>query len=62
MIFNRKGKEVNKGTRLRLEEELRKMIEKFDQNKSKQERPVIKTGRGNVIRRRAGEQDKRISV
>ena len=53
---------MNKGTRLRLEEELRKMIEKFDQNKSKQERPVIKTGRGNVIRRRAGEQDKRISV
>ena len=53
---------MNKGTRLRLEEELRKMIEKSDQKNSEQARPPAKTGRGNVIRRRAGEKDKRISV
>ncbi len=53
---------MNEETRKRLEEELRKMIEKSDQKISKQERPAIKTGPGNVIRRRAGEKDKRISA
>ena len=53
---------MNEGTRLRLEEELRKMIETSEQKNSKKERPVIKTGQGNVIRRRAGEKDKRLSV
>jgi len=53
---------VNEGTRLRLEEELRKMIEKSDQKKRKQEQPEAITGRGHVIRRRAGEKDKRLNV
>ena len=53
---------MNEGTRIRLEEELKKMIEKADQKKSKQKQQVTKTGTGNVIRRRAGEKEKRFSI
>ncbi|MBN2418628.1 MAG: hypothetical protein JXL81_04535 [Deltaproteobacteria bacterium] len=42
-----------------LEEQLKKMIEKTTQEKEKKEQPKTKTGSGNVIRRRAGEKDKR---
>lgn len=42
-----------------LEEQLRKMIENSSQEKDKKEKPKTKTGTGNVIRRRAGEKDKR---
>ena len=53
---------MNEGTRIKLEEELKKMIEKADQKNTKQERRVTKTGTGNVIRRRAGEKEKRFSI
>ena len=42
-----------------LEEKLKKMIENSGQEKDRKEQPKIKTGTGNIIRRRAGEKDKR---
>ena len=53
---------MNEGTKLRLEEELKKMINQAEQKNTEQEQRIIKTGTGNVIRRRAGEKDKRFSV
>ena len=44
-----------------LEEQLKKMIENSSQEKDKKEKPKTKTGTGNVIRRRAGEKEKRFS-
>ena len=42
-----------------LEEQLKKMLENSSQEKDRKEQPRTKSGKGNVIRRRAGEKDKR---
>jgi len=57
-----KGKLMNEDTRRKLEENLKKMINNSDQIKTKKERQITKTGTGNVIRRRAGEKEKRFSA
>jgi hypothetical protein len=53
---------MNKGTRNRLEGELRKMVHHLHQGKAKQKQPTPQLGTGNIIRRRKGEKDKRFSV
>ena len=57
-----KIRRMNTDTRNKLEEQLKKMINNSDNLKTKKEQTVIKTGAGNVIRRRAGEKDKRLTV
>ena len=56
-----KGAIMNKGTRNQLEVKLKKMLNHFDQIKAKQTQPITQSGTGNIIRRRAGEKDKRFS-
>jgi len=51
---------MNKGTRNRLDGELRKMVHHLHQAKAKQKQPIAQPGTGNIIRRREGEKDKRI--
>ena len=53
---------MNEGTRNLLEAELKKMLNRLDQAKAKQEQPKTQTGTGNIIRRRAGEKEKRFSI
>ena len=53
---------MNTDTRKKLEEQLKKMINKSDNIKAKKEQPINKTGAGNIIRRRSGEKDKRFFV
>jgi len=53
---------MNKGTRNRLEGELRNMVNHLDQAKAKQNHPIPQAGTGNIIRRRKGERDKRFSA
>jgi hypothetical protein len=53
---------MNKGTRNRLEGELRNMVNDLHQAKAKQKQPTPQLGTGNIIRRRKGEKDKRFSV
>lgn len=53
---------MNEDTRRKLEENLKKMINNSDQVKMKKEQRVRKTGTGNIIRRRAGEKEKRFSA
>jgi hypothetical protein len=48
---------MNEDTRNQLEVKLKKMLNRLDQDKEKQ--PIHKSGTGNIIRRRAGEKDKR---
>ena len=48
--------------RTELEEQLKKMIDKTDQAKDRKEKRKTRTGTGNVIRRRAGEKEKRFSA
>lgn len=52
---------MNGDRRRELEEKLKQMINNSDQSKEKQELRRSRSGTGNVIRRRAGEKDKRIS-
>jgi hypothetical protein len=52
---------MNKGTRNQLEVKLKKMLNHFDQIKAKQKQPIPQPGIGNIIRRRAGEKEKRFS-
>ena len=47
--------------RRELEEQLKKMIDNSDQKKDRKEQRKTRSGTGNIIRRRAGEKDKRIS-
>lgn len=47
--------------RRELEEELKKMIDNSNQKKERKEQRKTRTGTGNVIRRRAGEKEKRFS-
>jgi len=53
---------MNKGTRNRLEGDLRKMLNHLDQAMAKRKRPIPQPGAGNIIRRRKGEKDKRFST
>jgi hypothetical protein len=52
---------VNEDRRKELEEQLKKMIDNSSQAKERKEHRKTRTGTGNVIRRRAGEKDKRFS-
>jgi RNase P protein component len=53
---------MNKGTRNRIERQLRNMVNDLHQAKAKQKEPTRQLGTGNIIRRRKGEKDKRFSV
>ena len=52
---------MNEGTRNQLESQLKKMLNHFDQIKAKQKQPITQSGTGNIIRRRAGEKEKRFT-
>jgi len=54
-----KGPIMNEGSRNQLEVKLKKMLNHFDQAKAKQKQPIPQSGTGNIIRRRAGEKEKR---
>ena len=56
-----KGAIMNEVTRNQLEAKLKKMLNHLDQAKAKQKQPITQSGTGNIIRRRAGEKDKRFS-
>ena len=53
---------MNKGTRNLLEAKLKQMVHHFDQAKAKQNQPITQSGTGNIIRRRAGEKEKRFFI
>ena len=53
---------MNEGTRNQLEAKLKKMLNHLDQAKTKQKQPISQSGTGNIIRRRAGEKEKRFSI
>ena len=53
---------MNEGSRNRLEVKLKKMLNNFDQAKAKPKQPRPQPGTGNIIRRRAGEKEKRFSI
>ncbi len=53
---------MNEGTRNRLDAKLKRMLDHFGQVKAKKRNPIIQSGTGNVIRRRAGKEDKRFSI
>ena len=53
---------MNKETRNQLEVKLKKMLDHLDRAKAKQKEPVTQPGTGNIIRRRAGETEKRFSI
>jgi hypothetical protein len=57
-----KGAIMNEGTRNRLEAKLKKMLNNLDQAKARQKQPIPQSGTGNIIRRRAGEKEKRFSI
>jgi hypothetical protein len=57
-----KGAIMNEGTRNRLEAKLKKMLNHLEQAKAKQKQPIPQSGTGNIIRRRAGEKEKRFSI
>ena len=53
---------MNENRKKELEEQLKKMIDLSAQSKEREEQRKTRTGTGNVIRRRAGEKDKRFSI
>ena len=53
---------MNEGTRNQLGAKLKKMLEHFDKAKAKERKPITQAGTGNIIRRRAGEKEKRFSI
>ncbi|MFC1495091.1 hypothetical protein ACFL6W_07420 [Thermodesulfobacteriota bacterium] len=53
---------MNKDTQNQLEVKLKKMLNQLDQANTKQKQPIPKSGGGNIIRRRAGEKEKRFSA
>ena len=65
-IYNKykteRGTGMNESKRNQLEVELKKMIHHLDQAKAKQDKPMPQQGTGNIIRRRAGEKEKRFSI
>ena len=58
----KKGARMNEGTRNQLEVQLKKMLNHLDQAKAKQKQPTHQSGTGNIIRRRAGEKEKRFAI
>ena len=52
---------MNEGTRNQLDAKLKKMLDQLGQAKAKKRNPITQTGTGNIIRRRAGEKEKRFS-
>jgi hypothetical protein len=56
------GEIMNEGTRNQLEVKLKEMLNQFDQIKAKEKQPRTRSGTGNIIRRRAGEKEKRFSA
>ena len=53
---------MEENKRSSLDEQLKKMIENSIKKKEENEKPVTRTGTGNIIRRRAGEKDTRFSA
>ena len=53
---------MNEGTRNLLEAKLKKMLHLFEQDEARKKQPRTKSANGNIIRRRAGEKEKRFSV
>ena len=53
---------MTKGTRNLLELKLKEMLNHLDQTKTEQKQPKPPSGTGNIIRRRAGEKEKRFST
>ena len=53
---------MNKGTRNQLEIKLKKMLDHLNQAHDRQKQPARHSGTGNIIRRRAGEDEKRFSI
>ena len=53
---------MNEGIRNQLDEKLKKMLDHLDQAKAKKRKPKTQSGTGNIIRRRAGEKEKRFSI
>ena len=53
---------MNKGKRNLLEAKLKQMLNHLDQTNAKQKQPITQSGTGNIIRRRAGEKEKRFSI
>ena len=53
---------MNEGARNQLDTKLKKMLDHLDQTKAKEREPIIQSGTGNIIRRRAGEKEKRFSI
>ena len=52
---------MNEGTRNKLEVKLKKMLNHFDQVKAEKKQAITRPGIGNIIRRRAGEKERRFS-
>jgi len=52
---------MNEGIRNQLDAKLKKMLDHHVQAKAKKMKPITQSGTGNVIRRRAGEKEKRFS-
>jgi hypothetical protein len=57
-----KGLIMNESKKYQLEVKLKKMLNHLDQSKAKQKEPIPQSGTGNIIRRRAGEKEKRFSI
>jgi hypothetical protein len=53
---------MKEGTRNQLEVKLKEMLNLLDQKKAKEKQPRTRSGTGNIIRRRAGEKEKRFSA
>ena len=57
-----KGTIMNEGTRNQLDAKLKKMLDHLDQANARKRKPITQSGTGNIIRRRAGEKEKRFSI
>jgi hypothetical protein len=57
-----KGAIMNEGTRNQLDTKLMEMLDHLVQAKAKKRKPTTQSGTGNIIRRRAGEKEKRFST
>ena len=53
---------MNEGTRNLLETKLKKMIHHFEKDEARKKQPKTQSVKGNIIRRRAGEDEKRFSI
>ena len=53
---------VEEGRRNQLEAKLKQMFKIFDQAEAKKKQPIVRSGIGNIIRRREGKKDKRFST